>query len=110
MFKTRSFPWPTLLRSGRRCNCPRLSGLLVPAPFLGQRWRIVVHRDGGQPRPKTFERVVAPRFTCKRIKAVDFAVARGENCPVLEDDVYKIEAFEACRPNLSACGTVQSDY
>ena len=45
----------------------------------------------------------------ERIKAEDFAVTGGENCPVLQDDVDKIRAFEMRGPHLLAGGAIQRD-
>ena len=49
------------------------------------------------------------RIARERIKAKDFATTGGKNCPVLQDDVDKIRAFEMCRPHLLACGAIERD-
>ena len=66
--------------------------------------------DRGQSPAKAFERVVPKRIPCERIKAEDFAAARGKNRPILQEDVDKIEAFEMCRPYLLACGAIEREH
>ena len=49
------------------------------------------------------------RIPRERIKAEDFAAARGKNRPILQEDVNKIEAFEMGRPHLLTCGAIERD-
>ena len=63
--------------------------------------------DRGQSPAKTFERVVPKRIPRERIKAKDFAAARGKNRPIFQEDIDKIRAFEMSRPHLLARSAIE---
>ena len=97
-----------------RCSNSRYggSGFGVAAPLFRERGRRSVLRragcrNGGQARPKAFERVVPERITRQGLQAKNFAIARGQNRIVLQDHVHEVRTFEMGCPYLLAGSAIE---